>query len=123
MLQSILLILASIIASVAGQFVLKVGARQLGTLGVERAGEGLAIAFTVATNPYIIGGLACYGVGAATWIMVLTRVPLSWAYPIMALNQILVLAVASMFLGETVSLMRWSGALVIIAGVVLVSRS
>jgi multidrug transporter EmrE-like cation transporter len=123
MLQSFLLILASIMASVAGQYVLKVGAKQLGTLGVEQAAKGVTIAITAATNPWIIGGLACYGLGAVAWIMVLTRVPLSWAYPILALNQILVLMVAWLFLGETVGPMRWCGALLIVSGVVLVSRS
>jgi multidrug transporter EmrE-like cation transporter len=123
MLQSFLLILASIVASVLGQFVLKTGAKQLGTLGVEQANNGLHHAFVAATNPWILGGLACYGLGAVTWIMVLTRVPLSWAYPILALNQIFILLVAWMFLGEQVNAMRWGGALMVVAGVVIVSRS
>jgi multidrug transporter EmrE-like cation transporter len=123
MLQSFMLILVSIVASVFGQFVLKTGAKQLGTLGVEQAAQGLQIAWTAATNPWILGGLACYALGAVSWIMVLTRVPLSWAYPILAMNQILILLVAWLFLGEQVSMMRWSGALLIVAGVVLVSRS
>ena len=55
--------------------------------------------------------------------MVLTRVPLSWAYPILALNQVLILLVAATFLGETVSAMRWAGVFLIITGVFLVSRS
>ena len=123
MLQSFLLILFSIIASVIGQYVLKTGAKQLGTMGVEQAANGLQIAFTTATNPWILSGLACYALGAISWIMVLTRVPLSWAYPILALNQILILLVAWLFLGEQVNAMRWSGACLIVAGVVLVSRS
>ena len=123
MLQSFLLILCSIVASVAGQYVLKTGAKQLGTLGVEQAANGLSIAWTAATNPWILGGLGCYALGAVSWIVVLTRVPLSWAYPILAMNQILILLVAWLFLGELVSPMRWGGAMLIVAGVVLVSRS
>lgn len=123
MLQSLLLILASIIASVAGQYVLKVGANSLGKLGVEQAGNAAQVFINAATNPWIIGGLACYGVGATTWIVVLTRVPLSWAYPILAVNQILILLVAWLFLHEPVSAARWAGAMLVMAGVVLVSRS
>ncbi|MEB3198217.1 MAG: EamA family transporter [Candidatus Sericytochromatia bacterium] len=122
-MQSFALILTSILLSVAGQYVLKVGARQLGQVGVEDAGRATAIAWAAATNPYLIGGLAFYALGAVTWIMVLTRVPLSWAYPILALNQVLILLVAATFLGETVSLTRWGGVLLIITGVFLVSRS
>ncbi len=86
-----MLIFVSILLSVCGQYVLKVGAKQLGQVGVEDAARGMTIAFSAATNPYIIGGLAFYGLGAVTWIMVPTRVPLSWAYPILALNQVLIL--------------------------------
>lgn len=123
MLQSFLLILASILLSTCGQYVLKVGAKQLGQVGVEDANRAMTVAWAAATNPWIIGGLGCYALGAVTWIMVLTRVPLSWAYPILALNQVLILLVAATFLGETVSMMRWCGVLLIISGVYLVSRS
>ncbi len=123
MLQSFLLILTSIILSVCGQYVLKVGAKQLGQLGVEDAGRAATVVWAAATNPWIIGGLGCYALGAVTWIMVLTRVPLSWAYPILALNQVLILLVAATVLGEQVNAMRWGGVLLIITGVFLVSRS
>ncbi len=121
--QSFVLIVVSILLSTVGQFVLKTGAKQLGEVGVEAAGQAWQIGWMAATNPWIVAGLGCYGLGAVTWIMVLTRVPLSWAYPILALNQVLILAVAWLFLGEQVNALRWSGVLLIIAGVFLVSRS
>ena len=123
MFQSFMLILASILLSVVGQFLLKTGANQLGAIGASAAGRLGATIFSVATNVPIIGGLACYGLGAVTWILVLTRVPLSWAYPILALNQVLILLVAWLFLGEQVNALRWAGVLLIITGVFLVSRS
>lgn len=123
MFQSIALIISSIVLSVLGQYALKLGARQLGQVGVEDAGRAATLAWAAATNPYLIAGLACYGLGAVTWILVLTRVPLSWAYPMLALNQVLILFVAATFLGEHVSAMRWGGVLLIITGVFMVSRS
>lgn len=123
MFQSIVLIVSSIVLSVLGQYALKLGARQLGQVGVEDAGRAATLVWAAATNPYLIAGLTCYGLGAITWILVLTRVPLSWAYPMLALNQVLILFVAATFLGEHVSAMRWGGVLLIITGVVLVSRS
>ncbi|MOA62691.1 putative 4-amino-4-deoxy-L-arabinose-phosphoundecaprenol flippase subunit ArnE [compost metagenome] len=58
-----------------------------------------------------------------TWIIVLTRVQLSWAYPMLALNQVLILLIGWGLLKEPVSPLRWGGVLLIITGVVLVSRS
>ena len=123
MLQSFLLILISLTLAAVGQFVLKTGANQLGTLGVEAAGRAWQVAVQAILNPWILGGLFCYGLGAVVWIVVLTRVPLSWAYPMLALNQVLILLVAWLFLGEQVSAMRWAGVMLIISGVYLVSRS
>ncbi|MEB3220440.1 MAG: EamA family transporter [Candidatus Sericytochromatia bacterium] len=123
MLQSFALILTSILLSVLGQYALKTGAGRLGQVGVESAGRATELALAAAANPWLIGGLACYALGAVTWIMVLTRVPLSWAYPILALNQVLILLVAAFLLGEHVSAMRWGGVLLIVTGVFLVSQS
>lgn len=123
MLQSFLLILASLTFAAVGQYFLKMGANQLGTIGAEAAGRALQVAMAAATNLNLIVGLGFYGLGAVTWIIVLTRAQLSWAYPMLALNQVLVLLVGAVFLHEHVSMLRWSGVLLIIAGVVLVSRS
>jgi drug/metabolite transporter (DMT)-like permease len=122
-LQSFLLIIISILISTGGQYLLKTGANQLGSVGVESANRAVQIAIAVATNPWIISGIGCYGLGAVAWIMVLTRVPLSWAYPMLALNQVLILAVAWLFLGEQVGALRWAGVILIVSGVYLVSRS
>jgi uncharacterized membrane protein len=122
-LQSFLLILASLTFAAVGQFFLKTGANQLGTIGAEAAGRALQVAISAATNLNLIIGLGFYGLGAVTWIIVLTRAQLSWAYPMLALNQVLVLLVGALFLHEHVSMLRWSGVLLIIFGVVLVSRS
>jgi drug/metabolite transporter (DMT)-like permease len=123
MMRSFLLVLSSLMMSVIGQYVLKVGATQIGRVSVEHKDRIASAMWSAATNPWILGGLASYGIGAAIWIMVLTRVPLSWAYPILALNQVLILFVAARFLGEEVSAARWLGVLLIVAGVFFTSRT
>lgn len=123
MLASFLLILVSIAFAAGGQFVLKRGANQLGAIGQEAAGHVVGTVWHAATNPWIVGGLGLYALGAVAWIVVLTRVPLSWAYPILALNNIVILLISIVFLHEQVSAIRWGGVLLIIAGVYMVSRS
>ena len=123
MLYSFLLILASLTFAAVGQYFLKIGANELGALGGEAAGRAFEVAWKAATNPWLVTGLTCYGLGAVTWIIVLTRVQLTWAYPMLALNQVLVLLVGLLFLGEHVSMLRWGGVLLIVTGVFMVSRS
>ena len=61
--------------------------------------------------------------GALAWILVLRRMDLSYAYPFLALNFVLIALVSRFFLGETVPPMRWVGILIICGGILLVARS
>jgi drug/metabolite transporter (DMT)-like permease len=55
--------------------------------------------------------------------MVLSRVPLSYAYPLLALNYVLVVAISAWFLGESVSAQRWVGVGVIMLGFLIAATS
>lgn len=123
MFYSVALILASILVSVVGQLFLKAGVSKLGTIGGEALANLPQLLGMVATNPLIILGLACYGLGAAMWIVVLSRVELSLAYPMLGLGYVLVLLTSWLIFGESVSSLRWFGTLMIVAGVMLVARS
>jgi drug/metabolite transporter (DMT)-like permease len=71
----------------------------------------------------MMGGLLLYGVGALSWIMVLSRMNLSYAYPFLALNFVLVALVSRLVLGESIPLMRWVGIALICAGIVAIANS
>ncbi|MNX53811.1 putative 4-amino-4-deoxy-L-arabinose-phosphoundecaprenol flippase subunit ArnE [compost metagenome] len=120
---SIALILASVLVGVFGQLFLKAGVSKLGTIGGAAMANLPHLLGSVATNPLIIAGLACYGLGAAIWIIVLSRVDLSLAYPMLGLGYVFVLLTSWLLFGEAVTPLRWLGALMIVAGVVLVARS
>ncbi|MBV7327916.1 EamA family transporter [Chloroflexi bacterium TSY] len=68
-------------------------------------------------------GLCLYGFSSFIWLWVLTKAPLSYAYPILALTFPLVVALSVLLFGETVSPMRWFGICIIIAGVSLLAKS
>ena len=120
---SIVLILASVLVGVFGQLFLKAGVAKLGTIGGAALANLPHLLGSVATNPLILTGLACYGLGAAMWIVVLSRVDLSLAYPMLGLGYVFVLVISWLIFGEAVSPLRWIGTLMIVAGVVLVARS
>jgi multidrug transporter EmrE-like cation transporter len=74
-------------------------------------------------EPRIVGGTACYALSLVFWIMALSRVPVSIAYPMVSLGFALNALLAWWLLGEAVTPMRMAGIGVIIVGVVLVARS
>jgi len=111
----LMLILTSVAMSAIAQLLLKMG------VGTARASGGLTLATLF--SPYVIGGLALYGLGAMVWLSVLARLPLSAAYPFVGLGFILTMALGALLLGESLSLMRVGGTLLIALGCVFVSRS
>lgn len=121
--SSLWLILLSVACGVCGQLTLKVGMTQVGRVGAEALAQPLQLLLKVGTNPMVVVGLGLYVLGAASWLTVLSRVPLSFGYPILALSYAVTPVLAWMLLGENVPSVRWLGIATICAGIVLVSRS
>ena len=73
--------------------------------------------------PALVGGLGIFVLSAAVWLIVLSKASLSFAYPFVSLTYVLILLFDRFILREPVSSLRWSGVALIIAGIVLVSRT
>jgi drug/metabolite transporter (DMT)-like permease len=76
----------------------------------------------LATNPYLLAALVIYGFGTLVWVFVLKSVPLSFAYPFMALTFCIVPLLASWFLGEPVSVKVLMGTALIMTGLLVIAR-
>jgi len=115
------LILLSGVLAVSGQFILKLGMASVGpmTLGVDT----LATVVPAVVNPLVVLGLLVYVSGTFFWLLVLSRVDLSYAYPFASLNYIVVLLGSWLLLGEQLSLVRMVGVLSICLGVWAISRT
>lgn len=98
---------------------LNAGAQLLLKAGTNAAPLGLRLAI----EPHILGGLACYGVSVVVWVIGLSKVPVSIAYPMLSLGYAINAVAAYYLLGETPTPMRLAGIGIIVAGVFLVARS
>ena len=117
-----LLILLGVLLNAAAQLLLKAGMTQIGHFEFSMA-NAFPVGMKVITNFPIVAGLAAYVVSVGVWLLVLSRVQVSYAYPMLSIGYV-VNAVAAYFLfGESLSIMRVTGIFVIIAGVYLVSQS
>lgn len=123
MTSSLPLVFLSMMCGVCGQLALKAGMSDVGQVGVGSLSQPVGLVARVASNPLIVGGLGLYVLGAMSWMAVLSRVPLSFAYPLLALGYVITPILAWLVLRESVSPMRWLGILVIGLGVILVTRS
>jgi multidrug transporter EmrE-like cation transporter len=113
----------SVCLATIGQFLLKAGMDKVGPISADRIRRPLELAMTVVRTPQVVVGLAVFVVSAVFWLVVLSRLPLSTAYPFAGLTYLLTALIARFGLNEAVPGMRWVGILLIVGGIVLVSRT
>jgi multidrug transporter EmrE-like cation transporter len=121
--SSLLMILFAIVCGVAGQITLKIGMTAAGRIDSEALARPMQVVIATLGNPLVVGGLGFYVVGAVAWLTVLSRVPLSYAYPILAASYAITPVLAWLLLNESVPSARWMGIGTICLGVLLVSRT
>lgn len=110
-LVSFWFILAGVLLNAAAQLLLKAGTNAM-PLGIR-----------LAIEPHVLGGLACYAISVVVWVIALSRVPVSIAYPMLSIGYVVNAVAAWALLGEMVTPMRMAGIAVIVAGVFIVARS
>lgn len=120
--NTVMLILIATVLGIGGQFMLKHGMTQMGPLGLSMSTVPQLI-WKIATAPYVIGGLLIYGIGTFFWLITLSRIELSVAYPFVSLNHVLIFLIAWLVLREQISPLRATGVAVICVGMLLVARS
>lgn len=109
---------------------LNAGAQLLLKAGVQRI-ENFDLSFNnlfnlglqISMNPYIVLGIAAYVISVGVWLVVLSRVDVSIAYPMVSLGYVVNAFAAYYLFDEAVTVMRMSGIFVILLGVFLVARS
>ena len=119
---SFALVLIGVLLNAAAQLLLKAGTNAIGHFEFSM-NNLVPVGLKVATEPHIFGGLACYAISVVVWIMALSRVEVSIAYPMLSIGYV-VNAIAAWYLfGEAVSVSRLVGIGIIIIGVYVVARS
>jgi multidrug transporter EmrE-like cation transporter len=116
------LIAAGVLLNTFAQLLLKAGTNSIGHFEFALA-RAVDIGLKFLVNPYILGGMACYAVSLVVWLMALSRVEVSVAYPMLSVGFALNAVLAWWLLGEPVTLQRIAGIAIIIVGVTIVARS
>lgn len=118
MLVSYLLILLNTLILVSGQFLWK-----FGMVNKEDSFSSIGDIIKLLFSPYIITGLTMYGFATVLWLFILTRVPLSVAYPLQSLAYVFAVFGAFFVFNEPLSMMKITGVLMIMIGVSFIGFS
>jgi multidrug transporter EmrE-like cation transporter len=121
-LISFALILTGVLINAGAQLLLKAGVNAVGHFEYSTSNI-VPIGLRLATQWPIIGGLCCYAVSVVVWIVALSRVEVSVAYPMLSLGYVVNAVAAWYFFGEMVSLQRVIAIGIILVGVYLLARA
>ena len=119
------LILMSVALAAAAQLTLKHGMGQVthgGAVPLD-LGQPVDTFRRIGTNIFVWLGLSTFVISAAVWLIVLSRASLSFAYPFASLTYVLILLFDRFVLHQPISGIRYGGVALIIAGILLISRT
>jgi drug/metabolite transporter (DMT)-like permease len=119
-LKDILLIVFSVLLAAVGQLLLKLGMTKVGRVASLASAPSMLLRALM--NPIVLAGLAVFGISALSWLIVLSRVKLSIAYPMVSLGYVVTVFFSWLIFKESVKLVTIAGCFTIIFGVFLISR-
>ncbi len=116
------LLFIACVLTVIGEVMLKVGITHV-TNRVGAFSLSPTILFSTFTDWRVLLGFALVFGGSLFWLGVISRVELSFAYPLLAMNYVILLIPSRFLLHEAISPTRIVGACIIVAGVIVITWS
>jgi len=116
------LLMTGVLLNAGAQLLLKAGTNAVGVFAFS-SDNLVPVGWKLATEPHIVGGLGCYVLSVIVWILALSRVEVSIAYPMLSIGYAVNALAAWYLFGEAVTLTRLAGIGIIIVGVYIVARS
>lgn len=116
MLSFLIIIVVAVTAATA-HVLLKMGMNEVGQIGTEEFKSPAKLISQLLTTPAIIAAIPVYAISNIGWLVVLSRLNLSVAYPVLAMLYIAIPILSAIFLSESLSTQHWAGIVVIGVGV------
>lgn len=121
--KALILVFLSVIIGTIGQLCIKAAMLKIGPVAFSTPAEMINSGWQIMRQPLIWVALPLYGIGFIIWAVVLSRLQLSFAYPLLAIGYLVNPLAAMVFFDEQIPPIRWIGIVVIMVGIVLVGRS
>ena len=114
-------LVAGVLINAGAQLLLKAGTNTMGVITLTRDNWWATLWQMMHTWPFI-AGVACYMISLVTWILGLSRVPVSVAYPLLSFGYIINAVAAHYLFGEALTPLRFLGFGLVIVGVYMIAR-
>lgn len=121
-MHNILLILSSVSLNAFAQLFIRQGMLKLGKISMNMS-ELWNMIIQAISNIYIWAGMMSYAVSILLWMVVLSKVNVSLAYPFLSIGYIVTAIIAYFAFGEPITLQKIAGIAIICLGVVVLTYS
>ena len=121
-MKNYLLIIVSVLLNASAQLFIKRGMTTIGSVTLSANGIS-SLALKAITNMPIIMGMLAYAVSILLWMIVLSRVNVSIAYPFLSIGYIFTAILAFFLFNEPFTVQKILGILIICVGVILLTHS
>jgi multidrug transporter EmrE-like cation transporter len=112
----------TILLTVYGQVVLKWQVTLSGSMPSD-GGAKAAFLFSLLLRPWVLSGFAAAFLASIAWMAAMTKFDLSYAYPFMSLNFVLVLLLSGFLFHEPFSTPKVIGLALIMLGIIVGSQA
>lgn len=116
-----LYIASTVLFTVYSQLAMRWQVGAAGEIPLDGMGKFRFIA-TLLINPWVISGIVATFLAGVSWMLAMTRFEISYAYPFVSLNYIIVLIASILLFNESISLAKVVGTALVIAGVIVIAR-
>ena len=119
-MHGILYVLISVCFNVFGQYSMKQGMRKFGEVTFDS--NILMTIMKMFLLPNVLLGLFFYAISTVFWLIALSKIELSVAYPMLSVGYILLMILSYFLLNESITLYKVIGTLLVVAGITLISK-
>ena len=121
-MQHIPLILSSVFLNALAQIFIRQGMLKLGSVSFNME-QIWNMALSVFTNMYLLSGMFSYGISIVLWMIVLSKVNVSLAYPFLSIGYVVTAVLAYLIFKEPLTVQKILGIAIICLGVVILTYS
>ena len=122
MFNNFLLILSSVSLNAFAQLFIRKGMLKIGEISFDFE-QIVKMVLAVFTNVYLLSGMFSYGISIILWMMVLSKVNVSLAYPFSSIGYIITTVLAYLFFNEPITFQKVLGIIIICIGVFILTQS
>ena len=117
-----LFIFATVFFTVYSQVVMRWQVNNAGDLPADFSNKLVFVA-QLLIKPWVISGIFSTFLAGVSWMLAMTKFELSYAFPFMGLNYILIMCAGGILFNESITLARIVGAAIVVLGLVITSRN